>query len=55
MPCAVDHEVIVIFVEHQCNGFHNIVVMLASVNLFAVFIQIVVVEDDLFMLLDGIF
>ena len=53
--CAVYHEVVIIIIEHQCDGFHNIVVMLAPVNLFAVFIQIVVVEDDLFLLLDGIF
>lgn len=52
--CTIYHEVVVIIIEHQCDRFHNIVVMLTAVNLFAVLIQIVVVENDLFLLLDGI-
>ena len=52
--CAVYHEVVIIIIEHQGDGFHNVVVMLTAVNLLAVLIQIVVVEDYLFLLLDGI-
>ena len=51
---TVDHEVVVVFVENQSDRLHNIMVMSIAVNLFAVFVQVEVVEDDLFLLLDGI-
>ena len=51
---TVYHEVVIIIIEHQGDGFHNIVVMLTAGNLLAVLIQIVVVKDYLFLLLDGI-
>ena len=54
MFCTVDHQVIVIFIEHQSDRLHNIVVVILTVHLVSVGIQIKVVEDDFLFLLDSI-
>ena len=54
MPCTVANHIVIIFVEHQRDRLHDIVVMSVAVNLFAVLVQIEIVEDDLLFLLDGI-
>lgn len=52
---TVYHQIVVIFVEYQSYRLHNIVVAVSAIDLLAIGIQIVVTEDDLLVLFDGIF
>ena len=47
MPGAVCYEVVIILVENQRHRLHNVVMAIAAIYTFAIFVDVEVSEDDL--------
>ena len=51
---TVRNQIVVILIEHKCNRLHDIMVMIPSINPVAVLIQVVIIENDLLIILNGV-
>ena len=55
VACAVGDQIVVVLIEHKRNGFYDIMVVVPAVNLVAVLIKVVIIENDFLVILKGTF